>query len=130
MSQGYKTCPKCGQVEPTESQLCLNCGYSFAQTPMNAPQMAPNMMMNAPAEANSKKITTGILAILLGAFGVHKFVLGMTTPAVIMLCITVLTCGFGAFISSIIGIVEGIIYLTKSDAEFYQTYMVEKKGWF
>ncbi|MEX0716039.1 MAG: hypothetical protein WD066_05605 [Planctomycetaceae bacterium] len=29
-----------------------------------------------------------------------------------------------------IGLVEGIIYLTKSDEEFYQTYIVGKKEWF
>ena len=26
--------------------------------------------------------------------------------------------------------VEGIIYLMKTDEEFYQTYVVEKKAWF
>jgi len=30
----------------------------------------------------------------------------------------------------IIGLIEGIVYLTKSDEDFYQTYAVEKKGWF
>lgn len=30
----------------------------------------------------------------------------------------------------VIGLVEGIIYLTKSDEEFLQTYMLHKKGWF
>ena len=38
-------------------------------------------------------------------------------------------CGiFG--IGSIIGIIEGVIYLTKSDQEFYDTYMANKKEWF
>jgi hypothetical protein len=31
---------------------------------------------------------------------------------------------------SVIGIVEGIIYLTKSDEEFVRTYIQAKKGWF
>lgn len=30
----------------------------------------------------------------------------------------------------IIGLIEGIIYLTKSDEDFYQAYAVEKKEWF
>ena len=47
-----------------------------------------------------------------------------------MLLVTVLTCGFGGFVSSIIGLIEGIIYLTKSDEEFVETYQVNKKGWF
>lgn len=71
-----------------------------------------------------------MLAILLGGLGIHKFVLGYTIPGVILLLVTVLTCGFGGMITSIIGLVEGIIYLTKSDEEFVQTYQVGKKEWF
>jgi TM2 domain-containing membrane protein YozV len=81
-------------------------------------------------QANSKKMAAGICGILLGGFGVHKFILGYTVPGVIMLLITLLTCGFGGMISGVIGLVEGIIYLTKSDEDFYQTYMVGKKEWF
>jgi TM2 domain-containing membrane protein YozV len=64
------------------------------------------------------------LAILLGGLGVHKFVLGYTKEGIIQLVIGF--CGIGY----VIGLVEGIIYLTKSDEEFYQTYQVGKKGWF
>ena len=77
-----------------------------------------------------KKIAAGIVAILLGSLGVHKFILGYTTEGIILLLVTVLTCGIGAMITSIIGIVEGIIYLTKSDEEFVRTYIQSKKGWF
>ena len=77
-----------------------------------------------------KKIAAGICGILLGGFGVHKFILGLTTPGIIMLVVTLVTCGMGAAITGIIGLVEGIIYLTKSDEDFYQQYAVEKKGWF
>ena len=86
--------------------------------------------MPSQQDISSKKMAAGICAILLGSFGVHKFILGMTTPGVIMLLITVLTCGIGSVATSIIGIIEGVIYLTKSDQEFYQDYMVGKKEWF
>ncbi len=78
----------------------------------------------------NKKVLAGILAIVLGTFGVHKFVLGYTNEGLIMLLITVLTCGIGAAPISIIGLIEGIIYLTKSDDEFYQMYQVGRKPWF
>ena len=81
-------------------------------------------------DSNSKKIAAGICGILLGAFGVHKFILGYKTEGLIMLLVSILTCGFGGFVMGIIGLVEGIIYLTKSDDEFYTTYMSGKKGWF
>jgi TM2 domain-containing membrane protein YozV len=80
-------------------------------------------------DAKSKKMMAGILAILLGGLGIHKFVLGNTTPGLIMLLVSVLTCGFGYAVMHIIGIVEGVMYLTKSDEEFYQTYIIEKKAW-
>jgi len=72
----------------------------------------------------------GILAILVGSLGVHKFILGYTTEGVIMLLVTVLTCGIAGVVMSIVGIVEGIIYLTKSDEDFVRTYIQDKKGWF
>ena len=78
----------------------------------------------------SKKIAAGILGILLGAFGIHKFVLGYTKEGVIMLLVTVLTVGFGGFIMGLIGLIEGVLYLTKSDEEFVATYVNSKKAWF
>jgi len=80
---------------------------------------------NVPRQEN-KKVLAGILGIVLGGFGIHKFILGYTQEGVIQIVITIVTCGMG----SIIGLIEGIIYLTKSDDEFYQTYQVGKKGWF
>ena len=77
-----------------------------------------------------KKISAGIFAILLGTLGIHKFILGYTKEGIIMLLITLFTAGYGAFIIAIISIIEGIIYLTKSDREFVQTYVSSKKGWF
>jgi len=82
-----------------------------------------------PAGAD-KKIAAGICGILLGGLGIHKFILGYTKEGVIMLLISVLTLGLGAFISGIIGLIEGIIYLTKSDEDFVATYVTGKKGWF
>ncbi len=72
-----------------------------------------------------KKVMAGVLGILLGGFGVHKFVLGYTKEGIIQLILG-LCCGVGA----VIGIIEGIIYLTKSDQEFVDTYVNKKKGWF
>ncbi|MBD2506067.1 MULTISPECIES: TM2 domain-containing protein [unclassified Nostoc] len=83
-----------------------------------------------PSDASSKKIAAGICAILLGALGIHKFILGYTTQGLIMLLVTILTFGLGGAVMGIVGLVEGIIYLTKTDEEFLNTYIVEKKGWF
>jgi TM2 domain-containing membrane protein YozV len=80
--------------------------------------------------ANDKKLISGICGILLGSFGIHKFYLGYTKEGLIMLLVSLLTCGVGAFFMSIIGLIEGVTYLTKSDEDFYKTYIVGHKGWF
>lgn len=85
---------------------------------------APIDRNTLPPYDSSKKVTAGILALLLGGLGVHKFYLGYTAEGVIM--ILLLFCG----ISPIIGLIEGIIYLTKSDPEFYWTYEAAQKPWF
>ncbi|MBM1105568.1 NINE protein [Aurantibacter crassamenti] len=82
----------------------------------------------------NKKLLAGIIAVVLGSLGIHKFILGYQKEGIIMLVVTLLvggiTCGIGASLMGIIGLIEGIIYLTKSDEEFYQTYQVGKKTWF
>lgn len=79
---------------------------------------------------SEKKIPAGILAILLGGLGIHKFYLGYTKEGVIMLLVSVLTLGMGAFIIGIIALIEGIVYLTKTDEDFAATYVTGRKGWF
>ncbi|MBE5926193.1 MAG: TM2 domain-containing protein [Lachnospiraceae bacterium] len=76
------------------------------------------------------KMAAGLLGIFLGAFGVHKFYLGYTKAGVIMLLVSLLTCGFGASVMSIIGIVEGVMYLTKTDEDFEAIYVNGEKMWF
>jgi TM2 domain-containing membrane protein YozV len=88
------------------------------------------MAEETPQSFASKKVAAGICGILLGTLGIHKFVLGMKKPGLIMLLVSILTCGIGAVPMSIIGLVEGIMYLTKSDEDFYQLYYVQKKEWF
>ena len=82
-------------------------------------------MNNQPAGAE-KKVTAGVLGILIGSLGVHRFYLGDTKGGILRIVISLVTCGLG----SIIGLVEGIIYLTKSDEEFVETYINQKKAWF
>ena len=73
----------------------------------------------------NKKVLVGILGIVLGWAGIHKFILGYNKEGIIHILLSFL-CGIGG----LIGLIEGIIYLTKSDEEFYQTYQVNKKPWF
>ena len=124
------TCPKCAYQNSNFDNNCRNCG-----TPLAA-NYIPNYgaMQTTKPEGADKKILAGILGIVLGGFGVHKFVLGYTNEGIIMLLVSLIggfiTCGLTTAAISIIGLIEGIIYLTKSDEEFVQTYIIGKKPWF
>jgi TM2 domain-containing membrane protein YozV len=85
-------------------------------------------MTESGSKDADKKIIAGVLAILLGSLGIHKFVLGYTNEGLIMLLVTLLTCGFAGTIMWIIGLIEGILYLTKTDEEFVETYVYNKRG--
>jgi TM2 domain-containing membrane protein YozV len=81
-----------------------------------------------------KKIPAGVCGILLGWLGVHKFILGYTTEGLIMLIVTLVlgffTCGMATVCVGLVGLVEGIIYLTRTDAEFIDAYVTNKRPWF
>jgi len=66
----------------------------------------------APPQIEKDRIVAGILALVLGGFGIHKFYLEKPENGLIYLCF------FWTGIPEIIGIIEGIMYLTESDAAF------------
>ncbi|WP_321419146.1 TM2 domain-containing protein [uncultured Methanomethylovorans sp.] len=95
-------CSSCGQIIKKEAEICPKCGVR---------------QNTAPSSYRKKdKTTAGILAILLGGIGVHKFYLGEIGLGILYLCFS------WTFIPSIVGFIEGIIYLTKSDEEFEAKY--------
>ena len=85
-----------------------------------------NFQNPSPIYQENKKILAGVLAIMLGGFGVHKFILGYTKEGVLQILMSFFSCG----LAGIIPFVEGLIYLTKSDEEFYQIYQVGRRPWF
>ena len=111
------------------------CGVAVDFQPQGSTALEINRALGGSAVATSgekNKTTAGLLAILLGAFGVHKFYLGDTTAGAITLAISLgaglVTCGAATFMMSIIGIVERIIYLSKLDSEFQQIYVLGRKS--
>ncbi len=144
-------CPSCGTENTGLENFCRNCGttlsdpFQFNQNPQDQQIQQPfNQNNGQQIPGADKKMLVGIIAIVGGIlglnFGLHKFLLGYQQEGIIMLCIylgalilTAITCGLGfplLFIPMIMGVVEGIMYLTKSDEEFVQTYINNKKGWF
>ncbi len=144
-------CTKCGSPNADDATFCTNCGtpITAAQPPIAPPggmQMQQKICTNCqrPIDINlqtcpycgvvqpsaaypnypqtqvpvgsKNKVTAGLLALFLGGLGVHKFYLGQTGLGILYLVL----CWTG--IPSIIALIEGIIYLTMSDMDFYQKY--------
>jgi len=71
-----------------------------------------------------QKIVAGLLGVLLGGLGVHHFYLGSTMAGVIELIATFVTCG----VASLVGLIEGILILVMSDADFDARYNQRTPG--
>ncbi len=74
------------------------------------------------------RLVAGVLGILLGALGIHKFYLGYTGAGIVHIVLTVLV--ISAPISAIVGLIEGIMYLTKTEEDFHKTYVENRRIWF
>lgn len=104
-----------------------------------------------PSPARKERVVAGVLALLLGGLGVHKFYLGYVAEGLVMIGVYVALVGaafvlaFGSFFIGgacgscvlpfasawgVVPLIEGILYLTKSDEEFQRTYVVGRRGWF
>ena len=103
--------------------------YSVPQ--YNTPQ---HPQQSRPYVGSKDHVAAGLLALFLGSLGVHKFYLGYNTAGFIMLGVTILgslfTFGLAGAVMSLIGLIEGIIYLTKNQAEFEAIYIQGYKEWF
>jgi len=115
-----------------------NTGEGFSEGAKSSAKEFKEGWNDMTHDRQNKKVLAGILAIFFGQLGVHKFVLGYQKEGLIMLITTIvgyiLFCvAIGVFvvaITGLIGLIEGIVYLTKTDEEFYATYQVGKKPWF
>ena len=92
---GGNYCQHCGAVSNPGALACVKCGLALTSA------VSP--------EAKSK-LAAGLLGILLGGLGVHRFYLGYVGIGIAQIAVTLVTFGFGA----IWGFIEGILILTGS----------------
>lgn len=97
-------CRGCGKELHESAKACPHCGA----TQLPIPKITSN-------KEGKSKTTAGILAIFLGGFGVHRFYLGQWWGVFYLLF-----CWAG--IPSLVGIVEGIIFLSSSDNDWNEKY--------
>ncbi|HUA38235.1 MAG TPA: GYF domain-containing protein [Candidatus Sulfopaludibacter sp.] len=111
---------------PDWKPLCAIPEFASELKPV-PPPIAPLPTLAARA---SNKIPAGICGILLGALGIHKFILGYTGAGLVMLLVSLLSCLTLWPVMHLIGLIEGIIYLCKPDDEFVRVYVDGRKEWF
>jgi TM2 domain-containing membrane protein YozV/RNA polymerase subunit RPABC4/transcription elongation factor Spt4 len=125
-------CPQCGVPPLMEKKFCHNCGTATQPSQMMCVKCGVILAKRGMGAGSKNRIVAGVLGILLGWLGIHKFYLGYTKQGLIMLLVSILTSWIwiGPVIMGTIGLIEGIIYLVKSDEDFYATYVQSKKKWF
>ena len=97
----------------------------------------PQRLVVSEAQSRRRQRLAGVLAILVGPFGVHKFVLGSYRAGFIMLLAPVVVIPAGwlastavSLVMGIIGLIEGWTYLAQSPQAFKAHYIDAKKEWF
>jgi TM2 domain-containing membrane protein YozV len=101
-----KHCFACASILDARAELCPRCGVRQPPPPSVALERTDGRT----------KVAAGLFGILLGGLGIHKFYLGQTGLGIVYLvfCWT--------FIPSLIGLVEGIVYLSMTDEDFAKRY--------
>jgi len=130
-------CPQCGAPIDLGATECKYCGEKLAvqQVAQQVQQPQPQVVIQQvqpqpqvviqqaapqqvyvsginPSWPVKSKAAAGILAILLGGIGAHKFYLGEVGKGILYLCF----CWTG--IPTILGFIEGIKYLCSNDENF------------
>ncbi len=125
--KGKNTCKRCIEEIFEENKRKLN------QFEHNGKVQQPMVFMNAGGASSSAssrqheetaevphytkdKTIAGLLAILLGSFGIHKFYLGEWIQGIVYLIF------FWTYVPLFLGLIEGIRYLILTDERFASQY--------
>ena len=97
--EDFKFCSDCGNKISQRAEICPACG-----------------VRQYSGGSSRNRIAAALFALLLGGIGIHKFYLGSIVWGVVyfLLCWT--------FIPAIVGLIEGIMYLTMSENDFQRQY--------
>lgn len=102
--ENEKYCTSCGELINKQAELCPECGVR---------QPAPG---TGSESSDTDQVAAGILALLLGGLGAHKFYQGNAKIGILYLCL------FWTFIPALISLVEGILILLADEEEYHRKY--------
>ncbi|WP_147614577.1 TM2 domain-containing protein [Treponema pectinovorum] len=127
ISVNAEICPKCGvrQTQIVETKFCKDCGAKISKQAEICPKCGVRQMNSDSStltniNSDKDKTVAGVLAILLGDIGIHKFYFGQTGKGILYL----LFCW--TLIPAIIALIEGIQILCMSDEKFQKKYFSNK----
>ncbi|SFS42532.1 TM2 domain-containing protein [Halostagnicola kamekurae] len=95
-----KYCTECGELIKEDAEICPECG----------------VRQQSSGETSSDQVVAGVLAIVVGFVGAHKFYQGNIKYGVLYLCF------FWTGIPALLGLVEGILMLVADEAEYEEKY--------
>lgn len=98
-SENEKHCVNCNALIYKQAEMCPECG------------VAQPSLRSGDVRA-SDQIIAGLLAILVGGLGVHKFYQGNMRNGVLYLCF------FWTAIPAVLGLIEGILMLLADEDEY------------
>jgi TM2 domain-containing membrane protein YozV len=107
----FKSCPFCGEQILAVAKKCKHCGEFLDEDRPSAPTAT-----SPPQTGRRNKIVAGVLSLVLGGLGLHRFYLGEYWQGLLYIAFC------WTFIPSFLGIIEGISFLTMSDKRFQESY--------
>ena len=133
-------CPECGKQYSTQEKVSrVKCPYCGAETNVSYSDQQPNFqeqwrqfsndasnaldsVFNNGPSGKSRGIA-GLLALLMGALGLHYFYIGKTNAGIVFLLISLLSCGVFATVTWVISIIQAVLFFTNTQQEFEQRWV-------
>jgi len=122
-------CSHCGKQFATQNQVarvrCPYCGTEMSVAYGTQPhyamggQSAGNVGLFEAGPSGKSRGIAGLLAILLGTFGIHYFYLGKTGAGIIFLILGLLSCG----ILGLVTVIQGILMIVMTQDDFEKKYV-------
>ena len=124
----YQAQPSYGAPQYTQQEQQAAPQYQppqYSQAPQQPYYPYPPQQYNTPPAgyAQKSRLAAGLLAIMLGVFGVHNFYLGFNTRGTIQLVLSLagglLTCGVATIAVVIWAFIEGVMLLSAQPSRMY-----------
>ena len=133
-------CPECGKQYSTQDKVNrVKCPYCGAETNVSYSDQQPNFqeqwrqfgnqasnaldsVFNNGPSGKSRGIA-GLLALLMGAFGLHYFYIGKTNAGILFLLVSLLSCGVLGTVTWVISVIQAVLFFTSTQQEFEQRWV-------